>query len=213
MTRTPRARWAPRSARPLAAIVLPAACGVPTDDEPRAISREQRARRRGPDGELQDDGPAPELATLYFTRFDGGRDLLVPVERRSRRARRPSTPTPGHRAGDLLSGVPDDDAARRGLRLTKIPADDRARPASRYSTPTACSIVNLNSNISDVQGDGAALAFGQIVCTADALDEVEGVASSVEGEPARDATEGRRRGQREPLTCDSYANLREGADG
>ena len=71
-------------------------------------------------------------------------------------------------------------------------------------------LVNLNSNINNVQAEGSRLAFGQIVCTAAAFDEVEAVRFQVEGSP-RDAPKGDGEASSEPLTCASYDNLSEGA--
>jgi hypothetical protein len=65
------------AAAALLAIVVAAACGVPADDKPRAISREQ-----APDLDQGDVDASPavtEPATLYLTRADPDANHLVQV--------------------------------------------------------------------------------------------------------------------------------------
>ena len=57
-----------------------------------------------------------------------------------------------------------------------------------------------------MQGDGARLAFGQMVCTVDALDGVEGVVFEIEGDPVNPLV-GDGETSSAPLTCDEYDNL------
>ncbi len=57
-----------------------------------------------------------------------------------------------------------------------------------------------------MRGTASALAFGQIVCTADALGEVEGVRFEVGGEP-RTVPKGDGENTDGPLTCDDYADV------
>ena len=102
-----------------------------------------------------------------------------------------------------------------------IPADDGPREISQDQVPDTPSdtvdvdgdgqarSVDLDSGMSGIQGDGARLAYGQIVCTADALEGVEGVLFTIEGEPVQPPN-----GQGEtgsaPLTCAAYDELRGG---
>ena len=62
-----------------------------------------------------------------------------------------------------------------------------------------------NPAINGVQGEGARPAYGQLVCTADALVEVRGVLFAIDGEPVNAPTAGEN--SSEPLTCDHYANM------
>jgi spore germination protein GerM len=181
-----------------------AACGIPADDGPRAISQEQAPDDLTGDDAVTDDGQTL-LADLYFARFDGSRDNLVAVEREVPTGGSSSTPTPSTVLDVLLSGVQDDDEDASNI-VSKIPADTAL--ASPPQLAGGVLTVDLNSAISGVQGDGARLAYGQMVCTADALDEVTSVLFSVEGEPVQ-APNGEGETSSNPLTCDSYANLRE----
>ena len=90
-------------------------------------------------------------------------------------------------------------------------AADASRDICRINR-TCVLVVDLNSNIDNVRGDGSRLAFGQIVCTADAFDEVQAVRFEVEGQP-RAAPKGDGESTDEPLTCTSYANLFPDANG
>jgi spore germination protein GerM len=189
---------------------LATACGIPADEGPRAIDNEQ----------IPDDGDAATgetgegrtvLADLYFTSFDGSRDNLMRVEREVPTGSSSSTPTPSTVLENLLDGT--DDAVDQpvgddpGNTVTKIPPDTAL--ASPPELVDGILTVDLNGVVNDVQGEGARLAYGQMVCTAEALDEVEGVMFTIEGEPVNAPTDGAN--SSDPLTCDSYANLFAGA--
>ncbi len=198
-----------RARAALAAVVLllvgwAAACGIPADDTPRAISQEQVPDDLDSEGDIADDGQTL-LADLYFTRFDGSRDNLVSVEREVPTGGSSSTPTPATVLEALLAGVQDDDPGAEDI-VNKIPADTAL--VGQPDLVDGVLTVDLNSAISGVQGDGARLAYGQMVCTADALDEVRGVLFAIEGQPVQAPT-GAGETSDAPLTCESYANLRE----
>lgn len=185
----------------LVALVL-SACGIQADDGPREITQDQQPDDVDAGVEVPSDGPTL-LADLYFARFDGSRDNLVSIEREVPTGSSSSTPTPGPVLEALLAGVPADEEA--GDIVTKIPADtkldgqpvlDAAGVLTVYLTPTR------------VQGDGARLAYGQMVCTADALDQVDSVLFVVDDQPVQAPT-GAGETSSAPLTCDSYANLLE----
>jgi spore germination protein GerM len=105
----------------------------------------------------------------------------------------------------LLAGVPAE-ADAEGI-VTRIPADTAL--AAQPELQAGILSVDLDSGMSGIQGDGARLAYGQIVCTADALEGVEGVLFTIEGEPVQPPN-----GQGEtgsaPLTCAAYDELRGG---
>ncbi|HEX6425970.1 MAG TPA: GerMN domain-containing protein [Acidimicrobiales bacterium] len=203
MNRTPR--------RVLAAAVLvaaaTAACGIPADDDPRALSQEGVPEEvRGEDGATS--GGQTAVADVYFSSFDGSRDRLVAVERDVPTARGSSTPSPPVVLEALLDGVQRDDAppdgAPDGPLATKIPDGTALRSAELAGNGVLT--VDLNEAISNVTTPGATLAYGQMVCTADELDDVTSVRFTVEGSPVRpptgdgDATQG-------TVTCDDYAVL------
>jgi spore germination protein GerM len=191
-----RARWAVAC---LVAVGMLGACGIPADDEPRAIS---------PDSVPDDaeettptDASDTLQADLYFTRFDGDRNVLVRTEREVPAGGSSSTPTPATVLEALLAGPQEADASANIV--TSIPAG-----TSLASTMLAGDIlvVDLNAAISGVQADGARLAFGQMVCTATALAEVGSVRFTVEGAPLAPPT-GDGETSDAPLTCDAYDNL------
>jgi spore germination protein GerM len=182
---------------------LAAGCGIPADEGPRAVP-DEKLPENVDDGVAAADGETM-LADLYFTRFDGerGGDVLVTIERAVPTSGSSSTPTPATVLQALLAGVLDDDEGADRI-VTKIPANTDL--ASQPELVGSVLTVDLNSAISGVQGDGALFAYGQMACTADALDEVGAVRFTVEGEsvapPAGDGES-----SAGPLTCDSYANL------
>jgi spore germination protein GerM len=206
---SPGARGARRPAAALAALLLAAsalgACGIPADDGPRAIS---------PDSVPADDettAPADDgqtlRASLFFTRFDGDRNVLVEAARDVPAGGSSSTPTPATVLDELLAGPQDTDEP--GNLVTSIPAD-----TSLASPPVLRSdilSVNLNAGIAGVQADGARLAYGQMVCTATALVEVTSVRFTVEGHRL-DPPTGEGESSDTPLTCNDYDNLFESAD-
>jgi spore germination protein GerM len=198
---------ASRPRRLVAALAVAAAtaagCGIPADDEPRAISQEQLPDGDGDSVDNAADG-ATDNATVYFTRFDGDRTLIVPVEVPVPVEAATSTPDPATVLETLLIGRPEDLAAAEGLQ-TKIPPDT-ALASPPVLQPDGTLDVDLTSGIFATQADGARLAYGQIACTADALAGVEAVRFRVEGE-ALQAPDGEGQSTELPVTCDSYANL------
>jgi spore germination protein GerM len=198
---------ASRPRRLVAALAVAAAtaagCGIPADDEPRAISQEQLPDGDGDSVDNAADG-ATDNATVYFTRFDGHRTLIVPVEVPVPVEAATSTPDPATVLETLLIGRPEDLAAAEGLQ-TKIPPDT-ALASPPVLQPDGTLDVDLTSGIFATQADGARLAYGQIACTADALGGVEAVRFRVEGE-ALQAPDGEGQSTELPVTCDSYANL------
>jgi spore germination protein GerM len=190
----------------LAAVV--AACGVPTDDKPRAISREQ-----APDldeGEQGTSVAVTDTATLFLTRGDGAVRYLAPLEEQVPVGPSAIGASPATALETLLSYTPSETLRTEGF-ASRIPPD-----TVLASTPElddhGVLVVDLNSNINNVQGDGSRLAFGQMVCTADTFEEVQAVRFEVEGEP-RAAPKGDGESTDEPLACTSYANLFPDANG
>jgi spore germination protein GerM len=205
----------PAAARRLAAafvvavLGLTAACGIPADDHPRAISKDQIPGRGG---EGQPDSTAVETqpAVLYFTARDGDRSLLVPVERPVPVGSSSPTLVPATVLETLLSGAPSEEQENQGLG-TAIPAGT-ALASQPALDEDGILTVDLNENIFDVQSPGSQLAFGQIVCTADALGQVDGVRFEVAGDP-QSVPMGDTENTDDPLTCDAYTNLLQPAPG
>jgi len=184
----------------LLAAVL-AACGVPADDEPRAISGEQE-----PAEELADDTNDGRTgsALVYLTRFDGADNRLSSVELQVPVGASSTLPTPATALEALLGDTPDETLRADGYN-TAIPANTRL-----LSTPTVDDegvlTVDVNEPLYRVQAPNSTLAFGQIVCTADAFDEVGAVQFQLEGVP-RDAPMGDGESSGQPLTCNAYTDL------
>ena len=203
MTR-PRSRRVPAAVLGAAALGTCAlgACGIPADSEPRAITEEQIPDTTTTTPDVGEEGQT-RLVELYFTRFDGNRDVLTTVEHEVPTGGESGRPTPATVLEALLSGVPNDDAADPAI-VTKIPDDTSL--ASQPELNGGILTVDLDNGISGVQGDGARLAFGQMVCTVDALEGVEGVVFEIEGDPVNPLV-GDGETSSAPLTCDAYDNL------
>lgn len=187
----------------LLAVLPVAACGIPADDAPREISQDQVPDTPEDTADVDGDGQSRSV-DLWFSRFDGDRDVLTPVQEPVT-AGESGLPTPAVVLDRLLGGVPADAGAERVV--TWIPPDTSlaAQPELRSGILT----VDLDSGISGIQGVGARLAYGQMVCTADALEGVDGVVFTIEGEPVQAPT-GEGEAGSAPLTCTAYDNLRGG---
>jgi spore germination protein GerM len=178
------------------------ACGIPADSEPRAITEEQIPDATTTTPDIGDEGQTRSVE-LYFTRFDGSRDVLTTVQHEVPTGGESGLPTPATVLEALLGGVSADDASDPAV-VTKIPADTSL--ASQPELNGDILTVDLNNGIRGVQGDGARLAFGQMVCTVDLLADVEGVVFEIEGDPVYPPI-GDGETSSAPLTCSSYDNL------
>jgi spore germination protein GerM len=181
-----------------------AACGIPADDEPRAIPEEQAPSRPDAGGGVPDQARTT-TAQLYFTRYDGSRDNLVAVTAEVA-AGSSGAPTPATVLEALLEG-PDALDVDDNL-VTRIPAGT-ALDGQPELHPGGVLRVHLTAAINGVQGDGARLAFGQMVCTLDSLEGVNSVLFAVDGEAVRAPT-GQGENVSSPLSCNEYENLMEG---
>jgi spore germination protein GerM len=200
-----------RRRRALAGLLLllgaPAACGIPGDDGPRAIDQEQIPDDGAVDEGADGDGRTV-LADLYFATPGDTIDNLVVVQREVPAGSSQSSPTPSTVLENLLLGKQEGDQPDDGQDLDNIVT--LIPPQTQLASPPDLGAggiltVDLNSAINGVQAEGARTAYGQLVCTADALDEVEGVVFTIDGEPVNAPTAGEN--SSDPLTCDSYASL------
>jgi spore germination protein GerM len=185
----------------LLAVLPVAACGIPADDAPREISQDQVPDT--PEDPVDVGDGQSRSVNLWFSQFVGDRDVLTTVPEQVTTGES-GLPTPAVVLDRLLAGVPAD-AGAEGV-VTWIPPDTSlaAQPELRSGILT----VDLDSGISGIQGVGARLAYGQMVCTADNLEGVDGVVFTIEGEPVQ-APNGEGEAGSAPLTCDGYDNLRE----
>jgi spore germination protein GerM len=199
--RRPRTPIAVLGAALLGGAVL-GGCGIPADSEPRAITEEQIPDATSTTLDVGDEDQTLSV-DLYFTRFDGNRDVLTTIEHEVPTGGESGRPTPATVLEALLGGVPADDTSDPAV-VTKIPADTSL--ASQPELNSGIVTVDLDNGIRGVQGDGARLAFGQMVCTVDALDGVDGVVFEIEGDPVYPLM-GDGETSSAPLTCASYDNL------
>ena len=162
MTRRPLAIAAALVALAIATAV---SCGVPIDDQPRAISRSTAPPETAVPTTL--DGSPTDQVSVYFLRGEA-------LERYSQAVT--EEPTIGQAIGFVLDPVPED--APEGL-STKVPPGTTlvdVEIVGRIAT------IDLTSEINDVTGPDQKEAFAQIVFTALAWEGVEQVRFQVDGE-------------------------------
>jgi spore germination protein GerM len=180
-------------------------CGIPTDDSPRAISRENV-----PD-EVADDTAEPTASQstvdtrIYLVQSPDDPRLLA-VQRRVPAGSPAAGPDPAAVLETLLTATANPDEQTAGI-TNLIPQDTRL--ASQPELARGTLVVDLTSEIFDVEGENQRTAFGQIVCTANMLDGVHFVRFLVDGEPTEVQVDSGATGG--PVTCaDDYERLRPG---
>jgi spore germination protein GerM len=188
----------------VALTALAAACGVPTDNKPRAIPKQ-----KVPAGVIDNvtDTTAPEGGTpvnVYLARSKSDGSLnLVAVQRHV-----PSA-TPATVLEALLAAVPTDREARQGTANLIPRATKLASPPELAGDMIS---VDLSEGIYTIQSENQLAAFGQIVCTADGLEHVNAVRFQVAGKalavPAGDGAT-----TKEPVSCRDYGRLRSRPNG
>lgn len=172
----------------IAAITAISACGVPIDDEPRAIGRttidpDSDAARQTP---TTSDSPGARQVSVYFMR----QEALVAVD-------------------FPVDGIPSIDDA-----LTFATGE----PPAGYNTsiPSGTSIlsvevessvatIDLTGDINDVSGQTQKQAYAQLVFTAFAFRDLDAVRFEVDGKAVDAPTDN---GNRESVTVDDYDDLR-----
>jgi spore germination protein GerM len=180
----------------LAVVMLGAVgCGIPTDDRPRAISRENVAGE-GAGVTTETTAPLETVPAEIYLVQSPEDPRLVPVDRRVAAGTSSAGPDPAAVLETLLRATANSREQADGI-TNLIP--EGTRLASQPELAGRTLVIDLTPAIFNVRGENQRAAFGQIVCTADALAGVDGVRFEVEGEP-RDAqvdsgaTEG-------PVTC------------
>jgi spore germination protein GerM len=177
-------------------------CGIPTDDNPRAISSESL-----PDAAVDDTTEAtasePTVAAPIYLVQSPDDPRLVDVKRRVPAGSPAAGPDPAAVLETLLSATPNPREQANGI-TNLIPEDTRL--ASQPQLARGTLVVDLTNEIFDVEGEPQRAAFGQIVCTANALEGVNLVRFLVQGEPTGvQADSGAVDG---PVSCaDDYARL------
>ncbi|MBN2623538.1 MAG: GerMN domain-containing protein [Acidimicrobiales bacterium] len=188
----------------LLVAALAVGCGIPADEEPRAVSDQTVPEELARPTDPVEEGRSMR-ATLFFTRYvDERSGVLVRTERDVATGGAGSAP-PTLVLEALLEGVVDGGEQDEGI-VTRIPANTVL--ANPPELDGGILTIDLSAAIRGVMGDGAKLAYGQMVCTATELAEVEAVLFTVEGDPVWPPT-GDGETSDGPLACTSYANLLE----
>lgn len=183
-----------------------AACGVDTDEEPRAIDADNVPDTVTEDTAAQtvERAETSEVIDVWFVRSTEDSVRLVPHERSVPRS------TPRSVLEALLLQPPTEEERADGL-TTALPGST-ALVSSPELRGDGVLVVDLSKGIFEIQGETLRDAFGQIVCTVTGLETVRSVVFRVDGDPAP-VPDGESRQTDEPLRCESYANLLDGADG
>lgn len=185
--------------------VSTAACGIPSDDEPRVIAAENAPIDLNPINEDEPAGGAAEV-TLYF--ILGGR--LVTIDR----ATGDDTPDvainallAGPTEAEALGGEGDaqittripDETELRGITIDgNVATIDLGCAADVAADPAGCGVLG-------VRGDDQVTLFAQLVCTADDFRAIASVRFLQEGQPQQaPLPEGP---TSEPVRCLDYREL------
>jgi spore germination protein GerM len=162
----------------LASVVLcllaVAACGVPIDKEPQAISRTTTTTTVTP---TTNPSPGAREVAVYFLQNDHLVAQSYPVTGR---------PTLAQAITFALQ--PPVKGAPASLR-TAVPPDTRLLSAELSSTGTVATI-DLGQGISSVNGESQKQAFAQLVFTALAFGDVRQVQFAIDGKPVDAPTDG-----------------------
>ena len=180
----------------LAVVMLGAVgCGIPTDDGPRAISREN-VPDDGVDATTQTTAPqATVIAPIYLVQSPED-PRLVAVKREMPAGSSPAGPDPAAVLETLLRATPNSRERAAGI-TNLIPQGTRL--ASQPELARGTLVVDLTTAIFEVEGEPQRAAFGQIVCTADTLEGVDSVRFQVDGEPTQVQVDSGATGG--PVTC------------
>jgi spore germination protein GerM len=178
-------------------------CGIPTDDSPRAISRENV-----PDDVPDDTTTEPTAsqstvgAPIYLVQSPDDPRLMA-VQRGVPASSAAANPDPAAVLETLLTATATPEEQANGI-TNLIPPDTRL--ASQPELVGGTLIVDLTNDIFEIEGENQRAAFGQIVCTADGLDGVNFVRFLVAGEPTEVQVDSGATGG--PVTCaDDYERL------
>jgi hypothetical protein len=178
----------------LVALAL-AACGVPTDDEPRALPAERVPfGLLGPSTEGPSDVPgAATRRSIYLVQ----ENQLVEVKK--------EVPAPGaafDTIGVLLAG-PSDEDVEEGL-TSRIPSGTTVQDVTDSGDGVAT--INLTENLSSA-GEGVRLAFAQLVYTATEVPGIDRVLFQIDGTPL-DVPNDEGESTAEPLGRTDFAQFR-----
>lgn len=180
-----------RSAALTAAVLVSAtvaACGVPIDDDPRAIGRSTIDAGTAPERQTPttSDSPGARQVSAYFLRNEGLVSVDFPVD---------GSPSLADALTFATTEPPD------GYN-TSVPVGTSilsAEVVDRVAT------INLTPEINDISGQAQKLAYAQLVFTAFAFRNFDAVRFEVDGKAVDTPTDN---GNRESVTKDDFVDLR-----
>lgn len=165
----------------VAALVVAAGCGVPTDDAPRALSVDNVPFGLLTTAPTTTSTTVPPSQRARVRIFLVGADAqLVRLAEVVRPVARPVNPA---RVLAALFAGPTPEEQEQGLR-TALPPDARLLSVSELIDPGLI-VVNISAALREVTGAQLRLAVAQIVYTATALPRVSRVQLEIEGEPVQ----------------------------
>jgi spore germination protein GerM len=153
------------------AVALAAACGVPTDDAPRAVATAEIPEALVAAPTTTTAPTSGVVADLYFLRTEDGQALLTPEQTRIENQQTATV------LETLVATVPED--LPEGVN-SAIPVETAVLNTDLRDGVLT---VDLSENFATVSGDILIQAVAQIVYTATDLVGVDGVLVSVDGEP------------------------------
>jgi spore germination protein GerM len=189
----------------LAVVTLGVAgCGIPADDNPRAISRENVPADVA-DHTTGATASEPTVDARIYLVQSSDDPRLVSVNRQVPADSPTAGLDPAAVLETLLTATANPQEQAEGI-TNLIPRDTRL--ASQPELARGTLVVDLTSEIfDDVEGENQRAAFGQIVCTANVLEGVHSVRFLVEGEPSDVQSDSGATGG--PVTCaNDYQRLR-----
>jgi spore germination protein GerM len=170
-------------------------CGIPTDDGPRAIAREN-VPEDVVDATSEATASQATVSAPIFLVQSPEDPRLVAVERRVPAGSPSAGPEPAAVLETLLRATANPRERAEGI-TNLIPEDTRLDSQPELARGTL--VIDLTREIFDVEGESQRTAFGQIVCTADALEGVDSVRFQVQGEPTEAQVDTGAEGG--PVTC------------
>lgn len=202
------ARRGRRGAAALLAAALvagaPVACGIDTDREPRVIPpdnvpAELRGATTTSTTQPLDDESGVAVRVWFVRSIDGQARLFEWV-------RRVPAPATDRNVLEALLDQPPTEAEREDEGLTTAIPESTTLASQPEREDRGVLVVDLSDAMFQVQSQELRIAYGQIVCTATAIDGVERVRFENEGSPIR-ALDGTGESAEGPVDCDDYDTL------
>ena len=178
------------------ALLALAACGIPLDEEPRAISADDiglvtTTTTTTPAPTVT--GPETRVMSLYFV---GEGDVLAKSDRATEQA-----PTVQFVLSELLGGTT---AMERDDGLFSAIPEGTQLLGTSVNSITFVATVNLSEDINSITGARLTQAYAQLVFTATALPDVESVRFAIDGDPVNVPTD---RADQDVVTTADYRSL------